>query len=237
MDNAFFAPTFLSQYPLTHPMTIFFAPGCALMLYKPHLAGKIHEFLVQNIGKIEFLDICCRNHPEFKPGDRIINTCPGCDRRYRHDYDDSITTVSLWEVLDECDCFPFPDCQGQMMTIIDACPTRSETQIHEAVRNLLGRMNIALVEPKNTRANTTCCGDVGWGKVPTEKVRTMMKLKADEMPLDEIVVYCVSCAKSMFIGGRKPRYLVDLLFEEKTVPGIIEPDDWHREIDEYTTTH
>ena len=39
------------------------------------------------------------------------------------------------------------------------------------------------------------------------------------MPAEDVVVYCVSCAKAMFIGGKRPRYLVDLLFGEATVPG------------------
>jgi len=36
-----------------------FAPGCALMLYKPELAYKIHEFLNENVGKMELHLTCC----------------------------------------------------------------------------------------------------------------------------------------------------------------------------------
>jgi Fe-S oxidoreductase len=225
--------------PSIHPesMADFFAPGCALMLYKPHLARKVHNLLVERLGDVKFLDICCRNHPEFNAGDRVINTCPGCDKRYRHDYGGEITTISLWEIIANMDTFQFPDCGGSPMTIIDACPTRSEAGVQDAIRALLQRMNIRLVEPEKTREKSTCCGDVGWGRVSTIQVKDMMRKKAREMPLDNIVVYCVSCAKAMFIGGRKPRYLVDLLFREDTIPGTIEPDEWHRQIDDYTATH
>jgi len=58
-----------------------------------------------------------------------------------------------------------------------------------------------------------------------------MKLKAGQMPVDEVLVYCVSCSKSMFVGGKKPRYLVDLLFAEETVPQTTDPDKWHGELD------
>lgn len=51
------------------------------------------------------------------------------------------------------------------------------------------------------------------------------------------IVYCVSCSKSMFIGGKKPHYLIDLLFGEETVPKTFEPDEWHRELDEYIDAH
>lgn len=58
-----------------------------------------------------------------------------------------------------------------------------------------------------------------------------------EMPVEEIVVYCISCIKSVFIGGKKPRYLVDLLFNEDTLPQTLDPEVWHNELDEYITAH
>jgi hypothetical protein len=70
-----------------------------------------------------------------------------------------------------------------------------------------------------------------------EKVIDQMKAKADEMPADDILVYCVSCSKSMFVGGKRPRYLLDLLFGEDTVPGTYDPYEWHRELDEYIDSH
>ena len=64
-----------------------------------------------------------------------------------------------------------------------------------------------------------------------------MKKRAAEMPAEEVVVYCVSCCKSMHIGGKRPRYLVDLLFGEETIIGVFEPEQWHKEIDEFISEH
>lgn len=36
------------------------------------------------------------------------------------------------------------------------------------------------------------------------------------MPCEEVVVYCASCITSMSVGGKRPRYLLDLLFGEDT---------------------
>ena len=71
-----------------------FAPGCALIIYKPHLAEKLHEMLSENIESMDRLDICCRNKPSLEDGTEVINICPGCDRRYRENYQTS-STVSL----------------------------------------------------------------------------------------------------------------------------------------------
>ena len=209
-----------------------FALGCALMLYKPDLVNKLHTILNENLGKMELLNICCRNQPDLIPGVEVINICPGCDRRYRENYDNA-TTISLWEILAKTDFFPLPDYQGKEMTVIDACPTRSEVRVHEAVRTLLKKMNITITEPSKTGIHSTCCGDSFYGVIPTDKVKIQMKKKASEMPVDDIVVYCVSCSKSVYIGGKKPHYMIDLLFNEETVPKTYEPDEWHKELDEY----
>ena len=57
------------------------------------------------------------------------------------------------------------------------------------------------------------------------------------MPEEDVVVYCVSCIQSMHIGGKKPRYLVDLLFGEETLPGFSDPDLWHADLDRFIGLH
>ena len=64
-----------------------------------------------------------------------------------------------------------------------------------------------------------------------------MRKKASEMPVEDIVVYCVSCSKSVFIGRKKPHYMIDLLFEEETIPKTYEPEQWHKELDSYINSH
>lgn len=216
-------------------MNYIYAPGCALTIYKPHLAEKTHETLNQILEPMPRLDICCRNHPELADGTQVINTCPGCDRRYRQNYEKS-NTISVWEILAESS-YPFPDYHGEKMSILDACPTRDQPRVHDAVRTLLNKMNIQVIEPEKTRTNGTCCGDSYYENNPVEVVKEKMKTRASEMPVEDVVVYCVSCSKSMHTGGKKPRYLVDLLFGEETVPKTFEPDEWHKEIDDYIQEH
>lgn len=213
-----------------------FAPGCALMLYKPELAGKIHLFLNENLGKMDELNICCHHDPRFTEETQVINICPGCDKRFGNDYKRSFT-ISLWEILAENDSFPFPDYHGQTMSILDACPTRDQERVHNAIRRLLGKMNISLTEPAKTRTKSVCCGDSFYGVIPAEKVKEQMKKRTSEIPEENVVVYCVSCIKSIHIGGKKPRYIIDLLFGEDTVPKTFEPDEWHKELDSYIDLH
>lgn len=217
-------------------MNRIFAPGCALMIYKPELGQKALKFLQGELGNVGEHLTCCRHEPNLPAGTQIVNTCAGCDRRYRQLYE-GITTVSLWELLAENEAFCFPDYSGQVMTVLDACPTRDQDRVHDAVRALLRRMNIRVVEPAATRRKGVCCGDSFYGVLPADEVKERMKIRAAEMPCADVVVYCVSCCKSMHIGGKKPRYLLDLLFGEPTLPGTFEPEQWHGELDTFIAAH
>jgi Fe-S oxidoreductase len=213
-----------------------FAPGCALMLYKPELAHKITSFLNGRFGDISEHHICCRHEPHLAPGTRVINVCAGCDRRFRSLYQ-GVSTISLWEVLAESPDFPFPDYHGLTMSVHDACPTRTEERVHIAVRALLGHMNITVIEPERTKTNAVCCGDSFFGTLPVDEVKEQMKRRASQMPAENVAVYCVSCVKAMHIGGKTPRHLVDLLFREPTDIGVFEPDAWHSQLQEYIGAH
>ncbi|RMG85538.1 MAG: (Fe-S)-binding protein [Candidatus Dadabacteria bacterium] len=217
-------------------MPTVFAPGCALWIHDPDLARATFEILRHRIPDLEVHTICCRHDPNRPAGTRVVNLCPGCDRRYRERYD-GISTVSLWEILAEDRAFSFPDYGGRRMAIHDACPTRDRSRVQAAIRALLRRMNVDLVEPEHTRDRSRCCGDSLYGTLPPAGVRERMTKRASEMPTEEVVVYCVSCIKAMHNGGKRPRYLLDLLFGKPTPPGTSDPDRWHAQLDAFIAHH
>jgi hypothetical protein len=200
------------------------------------LAEKALAHLATNHAVTETHLTCCRHEPHLDPGSVVINTCAGCDKRYRELYE-GVSTVSLWEILSESTTFDFPDYGGAEMAVHDACPTRTEDRVHLAVRALLGRMNIVVIEPAATRNRAVCCGDSFYGELPDDRVSSLMTKRADSMPRQDVVVYCVSCIKAMHIGGKQPRYLVDLLFAEETSPDVFEPGAWHAQLDEFIAEH
>lgn len=214
-----------------------YAPGCGLMIYKPVLAEKTMEFLRETENtSIKKHMICCRHDPKLEAGIRVINTCPGCDRRFRSLYE-GISTISLWEVIANSSTFPFPNYHGIEMAIHDSCPTRSEKRVHDAVRCLLTRMNIRVIEPENTRTKATCCGDSAYGNLPVEEVYKRMKKRGDEMPCQDVVVYCLGCVRAMAIGGKRPRYILDLLFHEQTEVNSLIPESWREQLFEFIDEH
>jgi len=214
----------------------YFNPGCALSLYKPEKESEILRFLNENYGEVRLHKICCHHDPQLETGALIINVCAGCDRRFRSLYH-GISTISLWEILDGLDSFPFPDYQGLKLSVHDACPVREKPQVHRAVRSLLSKMNIDIVETEQSGTRSICCGDSFYPKLSVEQIHVQMKKRAAAMPCEEVCVYCVSCVKSMYIGGKKPRYLVDLLMGEPTDPQIYHTVSWHEQVEAYMAQH
>ncbi|NTU51679.1 MAG: (Fe-S)-binding protein, partial [Candidatus Aminicenantes bacterium] len=102
-----------------------FAPGCALLLYRPDVARRLREYLDARHGPIGEHLICCKHEPGLGAGTQVVNVCPGCDKRFRTLYE-GVTTVSLWEILADDPAFPWPDYGGARMAILDACPTRDQ---------------------------------------------------------------------------------------------------------------
>jgi Fe-S oxidoreductase len=214
----------------------YFNPGCALSIYKPEAENKILEFLNKNYGKVELHKICCKHDPQLNSGSIIINVCAGCDKRFRTLYD-GISTISLWEILDELDGYPYPDYYGLTLSIHDACDVRTKPKVHKAVRNLLKKMNVRVLETKFSGTKSICCGDNFYPMLPIDEVVKKMKNRADSMPCDEICVYCVSCIKAMYIGGKTPRHLIDLLMGDTTEPQIYDTILWHKELQNYIDMH
>jgi Fe-S oxidoreductase len=166
----------------------------------------------------------------------IINVCAGCDKRFSA-LSGGVSTVSFWEVMDKFDTFEYPNYKGLQMSLHDPCPIRGKPQVHKAARSLLKKMNIEVVEAEFHAGASVCCGDSFYPSLPVDEVRAKMKERAASMPCENVAVYCVSCIKSMHIGGKTPRHLLDLLLGEETFPQVFDIAAWHQQVKEYRDTH
>lgn len=215
---------------------VYFNPGCALSIYKPDMENRILKFLNENYGEVKLHKICCQHDPQLEPESVIINVCAGCDRRFRSLYE-GISTISIWEIIDSLDTFDYPDYKGLKVSVQDACPIREKSEVHKAVRSLLKKMNIEVIETEFYGSRSICCGDSLYPTLPLETIHKKMNERANSMPCDDVCVYCVSCIKSMYIGGKNPRYLIDLLMNESTDPQIYDTVQWHEQLQEYIEAH
>lgn len=215
---------------------LYFNPGCALSLYKPEKEHEIFAYLKRIFPAIQMHNICCHHNPQLPKGSVIINVCGGCNKRFKTLYD-GIETISLWEVIDKLENFPFPDYHGTEISIHDPCPVRGEPAIHQSIRSLLRKMNFRIAEAEAHGTSSICCGDGLYPACSMEELQKAMKKRADSMPAENVAVYCVSCIKSMTIGGKMPCYVIDLLFAEDTNPQETDTKKWHDALEAYIETH
>jgi len=214
----------------------YFNPGCALSIYKPESGQKILDILCRYFGPVRLHSICCHHDPRLPHGVTIINNCAGCDRRFRSLYE-GIHTISLWEVLDSVKNLPLPDHTGLTVSVHDSCSFRSKPQVHAAVRSILRKMNIEIIDSKYSGTKSICCGDHFYPQLPIEKVTELQKKRAAQMPCQDVAVYCVSCIKSMAIGGKTPRHMVDLVLAQQTEPQETRIDVYHNALNRYIDQH
>mgnify|MGYP003621871491 FL=1 len=218
------------------PDKCYFNPGCAMSLYKPEAVEEILHLLNRRFLPTQLHTTCCRHEPELPAGATIINNCAGCDRRFRSLYD-GIQTISLWGVLDAIPALPLPTYDGMQLSVHDSCSFRKKPQVHAAVRSLLDKMHIEVVESPYSGTKSICCGDNFYGHIPLEEVHAFQKKRASQMPCQDVAVYCVSCIKSMHIGGKTPHHMLDLVLGEVTEVQETRLDVYHDAIDRYIEEH
>ncbi len=214
----------------------YFNPGCALSVYKPESEEKVLKVLNQYFGAVRMHNICCQHEPNLPQGSTIINNCAGCDRRFRSLYE-GINTISIWEVLDAAENLPLPDHSGLIVSVHDSCSYRPKPQVHEAVRSLLKKMNVQIIESAFSGTQSICCGDNFYGRIPLEDVHAFQKKRASQMPCQDVVVYCVSCIKAMTIGGKTAHHMMDLFLNEETEPQDANLETYHQTLQDYIDAH
>lgn len=217
-------------------MKYVYAPGCALMAYDPVLAERMKEVAVAMFGQMDTLLTCCFHKPALEEGICIVTPCATCASRYAKLYPDC-EALFLPEAMAESQNLELPDYEGLEMSIQDTCASRTMPEAQEAVRTLLRRMNIVLVEPQHSGAHARCCGQLLYGKASAEKMLAYMRGRAEEMPRENVAVYCASCIAAISAGGRKPRYLPDLVFGRPTNVDADGVEGWNARLGDFREAH
>lgn len=213
---------------------LYFMPGCAFELYKPETSMKMMLYLRQHFPEIQRYDICCRHKLTIPHGSVVIFTCSSCAMRLRKQ-DDTLILKSLWSVIHENGDYPLPSYAGLKVSIQDACTAKETPSVHQEVRMLLEDMDIEVIENRFHSMQSVCCGDSMYGKTDEDYVIDAMKARAESMPCEEVVTYCVSCMNAVYTGGRTPRLLTDLILGEKTSAPLskMTHDEWTGRLREY----
>jgi len=164
---------------------------------------------------------CCKiDKREFEKGDIGLYVCQAC----RKQIENQVKTMSIWEYFDQLDNFDFPDYHGQKMYLQDCFRDRNHPEVHQAVRSLLKKMNIEVIEMKNNKDNSIFCGtlhyetkdldDIHLSHYPKEIQERYMQEYVQQFYDKQIVCVCNRCLKGILLGKGKGVHLLELLFNK-----------------------
>ncbi|MGL5515049.1 MAG: heterodisulfide reductase-related iron-sulfur binding cluster, partial [Sporomusa sp.] len=126
---------------------------------------------------------------------KVITACPGCYYELKNIF--MPCDVNVQTVYETLDFGPRATTDKRSCTIHDACPDRYHGEFGRQVRQALLQVGFSLREMKHSQQHTICCGSGGqishFRPDLTEKLVNMRLDEAEELGVDILAAYCLSC--------------------------------------------
>ena len=171
--------------------------------------------------------------------DVMVYICHNCSAIFQEQMP-NIKILSFWELVLMDEDFPYPNYSQEKMTVQDCWRSRDNPTEQNAVRQLLEKMNIQIVEqeikgkdtefcgvslyqpspPKNTRLAPKRFVENAKGKFIShseEEQKKLMEEYCSNITTDKVVAYCHYCDDGLNIGGKTSLHLAELLFQPETI--------------------
>ena len=220
--------------------TVFF-PGCTLPGTRPETTWSIYQQLENIIPHLGVVLDCCHKPSHdlgrqdsfltwftdmrdwlIRHGVRhIIVACPNCYKIF-HEYGQGLSVRIAWEIFAERKFDPTHSTVAHSrVTVHDPCPLRDHQDVQQAVRTILPRFGLKVLEMRHSRKHTICCGEGGSvSHVNPEMAGKWGEMRKIEAGNDLVITYCAGCAGFLAKAGIKVVHLGDLLLNpQKALAG------------------
>lgn len=201
-------------------------PSCNFTKASPESAKKLRQLLR---GKMPVAGCCRFDKHTYGPEETALYFCQAC----REVLESKMNTENLFVYLDREEIFPLPAYPGLTVNLQDCWRDRNHPEIHKAVRSLLGKMEINLVEIEESREKATFCGNlhvepakeetrkilaacpnISAHEIPPEKQALLMAEQVEKFNQPLVVTYCNRCTAGLQAGGGEAVHLMNLLLGE-----------------------
>ena len=236
-----------------------YVASCNFTLFYPELSRKIQDYL-RTLPDIDIIRCCTKSYkvkdfedrmpdevkeywketPHYEPFDEdtaMVSVCHNCTAVFQETFPD-IKVLSLYEfILKYVPDFPYPDYGGVKMTLQDCWRQHDNADEQAAVREILKRMNIEVVELKENHNDTTYCGVSTLRPAPRrnlvmahhrfvdeargffdphtpEEQKAYMEEYCKQITTDTVVAYCHYCTQGFNLVGQKNYHLAELMFAD-----------------------
>ena len=170
----------------------------------------------------------------FEAGDEVYSLCHNCNNIIE-EMKPGVKVRSLWELLDGDDELMLPDHSGLTASVQDCWRAKDRACEQDAVRSLLRKMNIEIVELPENRDKTMFCGKSLYRPQPPrnpklapkhyvegakglfvphteDEQNRLMEEYCAGIKTDTVVCYCHYCLEGLLAGGKDARHIAQLIF-------------------------
>ena len=239
----------------------FFVASCVFTEGEPELSRKVQTYVKERFS-LPIIRCCVEKYkvqefeermPEwyrdewknikhfekYPAGSTMISICHNCSAIFEERHPE-ICRQSIWELILEDESFPYPDYHGERMAVQDCWRSKENRAEQDAVRELMKRMNIKVVELTENHERTKFCGYSLYQKQPPrnpklapkrflegakglfqehteEEKRQLMEDYCASIPTEKVVAYCHYCIRGLNLGGKQGIHLARLLFEKEKI--------------------
>ena len=219
-----------------------FFPGCQLSASSPEQVEKVYAYLTEKLsGGVALMLRCCGAPADWagnqdlfqnslkvlvaeweslgKP--QLIVACSTCHSMFRERFPE---LISLWEMMAYLDLpVQDPSVGGGKVAVQDACTTRNEPVIQDAVRHILTRLGYEVEELPYSKERTKCCGFGGLTSFANPGLAK--KIVADRISesTTDYVAYCAMCRDNFASKGKRTFHLLDLIYGTNLEEAAIRP--------------
>lgn len=212
-----------------------FFPGCKIKNRYPEASEWLATQVIER-GYADEITGCCRvNHQKLTPDDTAVCICNNCMAMIDEDADNG-ALENIWMLIDADADFPLPDYTGRVMGIQDCGRAYDRTDVQDAVRSLMRKMGIEVVELPDAREKSTFCGQSFLKAVPKQDAGFAPKRYVEDAAVrgifvphepeamqraleehcaaiepDQVACYCFACDVGLEAGGKDAVNLLELI--------------------------
>lgn len=193
----------------------YFQTSCNFTSATPDISKTVFKH-VQNAYGLK-LNGCCLKFQNFSKEDVVYYLCQNC--RMQLEQATEATLLSFYLLLDQDENFPWPDYHEKAFYLQDCFRDKEHPEIHKAVRNILQKMNIQVLELEKNKEHSDFCGTLfyegkrcmGWDE---EKKKTTMEQYVSHFGDIPVITYCNRCRKDILLGGHEAFHILELIFKK-----------------------
>ena len=174
---------------------------------------------------------------KFPRGATMVSLCHNCAAIFEERHPE-IERQSLWELILSDDQLKYPDLGGELITVQDCWRSKENRAEQDAVRSILRRMNVSIVELEENHERTRFCGYSLYQPQPKrnaklapkrfvegakgffephsdDEKRRLMVEYCRQFETPRVICYCHYCLRGLKLGGIDGHHLAQLLFDSE----------------------